>query len=507
MRKGTLALALACVWASCSLFTGSNPAYCTQDAQCPEPSVCNLPKHACETPEARPDDPTITAISPSAAGRQGGFEVTISGRYFDKLTQILFAGVPGTNLTIRSSNQVSITIPAGPGLCGLTTLTLKTSDGRTVRDSTHFRYRAANVQFPAGQMFTGPVGAGPAALITTRPRSVDYDDIIIGYASPTKSFSYVLIESSGAVKNEQFVTTGAPNVIDINKMALTTVLPGTAPSLLVGNLADRIVMYQSVLNNNMVFLVPPGQPVVSGYVDYAFGDFDKDGKQDMVVLASNATSTSVNVYKSDVDGAYTVSSTGGPVAIGESGHLAVGDLDRDGYDDLVLASKAANHIDILMNNRAGGFIGPDVIITPGASNNIIVKDMDLDGLLDIVAFGRAGQSSPAVTVLYNESSNGFTSVEMAAISGMASQAVLDDLDCDGLPDMVVYDGTRVRFYANTGRGTQFGAGVDLGAFAIQALAIGAFGGDALNDIALLQSSCSEVMPGKGCLRLLLNGSN
>ena len=52
-----------------------------------------------------------------------------------------------------------------------------------------------------------------------------------------------------------------------------------------------------------------------------------------------------------------------------------------------------------------------------------------------------------------------------------------------------------------------GAGVDLGAFATLALAIGAFGGDAQDDIALLQSSCSEVMPGKGCLRLLLNGSN
>ena len=140
----------------------------------------------------------------------------------------------------------------------------------------------------------------------------------------------------------------------------------------------------------MTFLVPSDQPSVSSYVDYAIGDFDRDGKQDMAVLVSNAASTSVNVYKSNVDGAYTVSTMGGPVSIGESGHLAVGDFDRDGYDDLVLASKAASHVDILINNKLGGFTGPDVFITPGAANNVAVKDMDLDGLPDIVAFGTAG---------------------------------------------------------------------------------------------------------------------
>lgn len=507
MRKGTLALALACVWASCSLFTGSNPAYCTQDAQCPEPTVCNLPKHACETPEARPDDPAITAITPSAAARQGGFEVTISGRNFDKLTQILFAGVPGTNLTIRSTSEVSIIIPAGPGLCGLTTLTLKTSDGRTVKDSTHFRYRAANVQFPAGQMFVGPVGAGPATLITTRPPSVDYDDVLIGYANPIKSFSYASIESSGMMKSEDLVATGVPNSIDTNKVVTATVLPGVRLSVLVGNLSDRIVMYQAVSDNHKRFVVPLAQPSVSGYSDYATGDFDRDGIQDMAVLVSSGGSTSVNVYKSDSSGAYTAVTMGGPVTVGDYAHLAVGDFDGDRYDDIVLASKESNHVSVLMNNKAGGFISPDAINTVGVSNNVIVRDMDLDGLPDVVAFGTASQSNPAVTVMYNAGNGGFKSLDMSSITGMASKAALGDLDCDGLPDMVVYDGTRVKFYANTGRGTQFGAGVDLGAFAIQALAIGAFGGDAQNDIALLESSCSEVMPGKGCLRLLLNGSN
>ncbi len=89
---------------------------------------------------------------------------------------------------------------------------------------------------------------------------------------------------------------------------------------------------------------------------------------------------------------------------------------------------------------------------------------------------------------------------------MASQVAVADFDCDGLPDLVVYDGSRIKFYANTGKGTQFGLAVDLGAYGIQSMAAGQFTTDHQNDLALVQAMCSEI-PGTGCLRFLTNSSN
>lgn len=496
----------AVIWASCSLFEEANPNYCTSDGQCPNPMVCNLQKHACEVLEVLPDDPVITSISPPAAGGQGGMKVTITGRNFDRVIQVLFAGVAGTNLNIVSSTQLGITVPAGSGLCGLVTVTLKTSDGRTARDSTKFRYRATNVDFPVSRMSVAQLNASPVTLLNNRHSGGGYDDLLIGYAQPTLSMSYAEISGQGRLLNETYFLSGGPTPFDVTKLALARILPGNGPSILIGNRRDRISMYTTALSDPKS-IMPVSQMITLGsYVDFNVGDFNNDGKADLVVLNSTTAGSTIAIYYSDGAGAYSTSSAGGMITAMETTGFAVGDMNRDGFDDVVLATNSSVVV-VAANNKVGGFEISTNFPSASTMNRVAVADMDVDGIPDVVVYGMGLASGPAVSLLYNSGNIGFNAFNLDVITGRAIQLVFGDIDCDALPDLTVFDGSGVVFYSNQGVRGQFGAGVSLGQHLIQSMSIGLFNEDNLNDLALLQAKCPEAMPGMGCLRILGNGSN
>lgn len=508
MHKGSALIAL--LWASCSFFTENNPDYCVDDTQCTAPAVCSLPKHSCEVPVARPDDPAITSVSPAAAARDVEIEVTIKGRNLLNVTQVLFAGKAGKNLRVESDGQLKIIAPLGPGLCGLTTVTLKTSDQRSVSDSKHFRYRASNVQLSvaAGGSVSSLGTRNPGSLLSYRIDGTDLDDLLIGELAPGKQFSYVTVSGSGRVQRETMMFGGVANQIEIKKMLHATVLPGTTPTLLVGNLADRIVAYPSLLNGppNYAVAADPSQPMVSPYLDFEVSDVDKDGKPDLLVMQSGAVDSTLTTYRGDLNGAYTLKNSGATLSVAGSAHMGLLDLNGDAYPDLVMLSKDGGRVSVLMNDKSGGFINTGLYTAGSENNNLIIADMDRDGLMDIVVFGTATTTNSALSVFYNRVAGGFDIVDHAAVSGVVNQAVVADFDCDELPDVIVYDGTQVRFFANTGRGTQLGLPVPLGSFNLAAMTAGQFTNDRQNDLALVQSVCSD-LGGFSCLRFLANASN
>lgn len=58
--------------------------------------------------------PSVAAVSPAAGGLAGGRRVTITGRGLKSVTRVLFDGVRGTRLRVKSDTRLTVSTPAQP---------------------------------------------------------------------------------------------------------------------------------------------------------------------------------------------------------------------------------------------------------------------------------------------------------------------------------------------------------------------------------------------------------
>jgi hypothetical protein len=127
--------------------------------------------------------------------------------------------------------------------------------------------------------------------------------------------------------------------------------------------------------------------------------------QGLVLAALEARDSALSFYARRPDGTFT--RTTGPTVPGVLlVHLAAGDLNGDGRDDLVVAATGTNRVFVYLQHADGGF-GPtpdyqsDVGIDPSA---ISLADVNGDGRLDIVI---TNQFSGDVSVLLNDPAKPF----------------------------------------------------------------------------------------------------
>ena len=57
--------------------------------------------------------PIVTSISPTTGSKAGGTTVTMTGKFFDSAYQVLFGGVPATDVTVISDTQIRVKSPGG----------------------------------------------------------------------------------------------------------------------------------------------------------------------------------------------------------------------------------------------------------------------------------------------------------------------------------------------------------------------------------------------------------
>ena len=131
-----------------------------------------------------------------------------------------------------------------------------------------------------------------------------------------------------------------------------------------------------------------------------------------------------------------------------NGLLALGDLNADGYDDLVFRG-SEDRLSISINDRTGGFHPPTTHLAPDYKGDLLVFDVDGDGDDDVVnvVAGRA-------TIFR---SRGDGTVDIATAYGVrdgGASVVAGDFDGDGWDDLVTSSSHgRVSFLRNAGDGT------------------------------------------------------
>lgn len=211
------------------------------------------------------------------------------------------------------------------------------------------------------------------------------------------------------------------------------------------------VFRNSSIFGNISFAAAVTLPSPANPIDIAVGDFNKDGKPELVV--SSLSDGRVTVYpNTSVLGLLSASSFSGSfdiVAGNQPASVRVGDIDGDGFVDIVAANKfsgvGGNTISLFRNTAAtgpvtsGSFASGGTIATPGGPLAIEVADLDRDGKLDLLTSNGADTSVSAFRNLSSPGSFAF-GPRQDFDSVLAPRLIgLGDIDGDGRPELAVAD--------------------------------------------------------------------
>jgi len=197
----------------------------------------------------------------------------------------------------------------------------------------------------------------------------------------------------------------------------------------------------------------------SGPESISLKDLDKDGNLDIISASPSGTNSngSVSVLLGNSNGTFAAQ-TNYAVGYGASS-VAVGDINKDGRNDIVTASRGSGNGSIpsvLLGNSNGSF----AVATnyPLRSNidptSVAIGDLDLDDDLDVIVSG-SGYGSESI--MLNNGSGILSSPTDNTGYSYSSSVALEDLDLDGDLDLVLsgYNGFSVSLN-NTVRNEQGG---------------------------------------------------
>ncbi|MCC6372149.1 MAG: T9SS type A sorting domain-containing protein [Bacteroidia bacterium] len=110
--------------------------------------------------------------------------------------------------------------------------------------------------------------------------------------------------------------------------------------------------------------------------------------------------------------------------------LVVSDFNGDGNADLIIGNHFGPQVSLLFGNGNGGFSSPTAFSTAGSTRGLLAKDLDNDGLKDIVVCG----SSASVAILKGLSGGSF-SVMGQYNWGSQISVTGNDFNGDGFADL------------------------------------------------------------------------
>jgi hypothetical protein len=259
------------------------------------------------------------------------------------------------------------------------------------------------------------------------------------------------------------------------------------------------------------FAAAISQPLDFSPDSLAVADFNGDGKLDLVTGGTTTDPTTPNlvgtvrVLFGNGDGTFATQVTlpAGTLPLS----VATGDFNGDGRPDIVAANWPDGTVSMYLNRSNGTFASSVHYSVGPTARWVTVADLNGDGKPDLVLSGPDIYLNSAVSVLLNHGDGTFASpITYTTLQG-AEQTAVADMNGDGKPDLVVpiadpYIG-KVAILLGKGDGTfasPFYVGSGKGTLAV---AVAEFNEDGLPDLAVVNNLPYQ---GENLAVLLNNGS-
>jgi hypothetical protein len=280
---------------------------------------------------------------------------------------------------------------------------------------------ASTPTFSAKTDFSTAVGAEPHSVSISDFNGDGKPDFVVTFAADTKVSVYLNTTTPGAsaptFSAKTDFTTGSVSY----SVSIGDLNGDGKPDLVSANAGANTV---SVLFNT----TPTGNaaPTFSAKTDFAtgsyagtisLGDFNGDGKPDMVVTNASSNSVSVLLNTTPTGNSIPTFSAKTDFTTGTFPYaVSVYDINNDGKPDMAVANYDANSVSVFLNTTTPGastptFTGKTDFTTGTSPSSVSICDLNGDGKPDMAA---TNYGSDNVSVLFNTMTLGVTTSSFSA---------------------------------------------------------------------------------------------
>jgi hypothetical protein len=167
-------------------------------------------------------------------------------------------------------------------------------------------------------------------------------------------------------------------------------------------------------------------------------DLNGDGREDLITESTSGGPASFNVLLSNGDGSY------GPAQqyqidtkVGNV-FLTFGDFNRDGKLDVIATTGASNEFLEFLNNGDGALHLQAHYVQPVQVFNVVAADWNHDGKIDVL-YTSHNSTTGEIHVLFGNGDGGFTVGPVSTSTWTFGHIFMGDVDGDGKADLITID--------------------------------------------------------------------
>lgn len=261
-----------------------------------------------------------------------------------------------------------------------------------------------------------------------------FDDVVVAYPN-AQAVSVALGDGEGGFGPPIVLSTSfrpeSPRLVDVNG-------DGLLDLSLVANIDGVVEIYQG--DGAGAFVPLTTVAVAESPIDSIFGDFNGDGTLDLAV--AHYSISRLDIYSGSGAGQFQYGST--TLTTSEPLEVYLDDVDSDGDIDLVVSCvgefgvfNPQSGVSVLANNGAGQFVETSFTPVGDLPLGSASGDLNGDGFLDLVT---ANNDSTDYSIVLSDGSGGFhpeTRLTLAMLDPLPTAAAIGDIDGDGRADIVL----------------------------------------------------------------------